>query len=297
MRVRRGGGLAAVLVAAAVAGCGGDGGQVPADLVTSGSPPPTPYRGPLHVPVAEPADDEEADSEEPEAIMARAGAAGLALECDGDVYSGGGGDRWSEGDGGDTPEEGLLAWFDIEQPGLPESGYRVERREPDRVLFSLDVAGETKVAVVVAKDQPHRPGWGPDSTASCDPAELPESFTDARPDAYEIWTDRDGRRVPTTAVSSNTGPEHCEWQTAHFLGTGRGPDARLYARDPEGVLPREMLTAPFDATAALPRDAEDTGYRLRDWQLWTVPDRSAVYVRTPAGVEKWPQVRRGMGCA
>lgn len=69
------------------------------------------------------------------------------------------------------PEEGLNAYFDIYQPEEPDYGYRVERREGDRVLFSFDVRGRTKVAVVVAKDQPHRPGWGPETSASCDPSE------------------------------------------------------------------------------------------------------------------------------
>lgn len=61
----------------------------------------------------------------------------------------------------------------------------MERKEKDRVLFSYDVKGRAKVAVVVAKDQPHRPGWDPETNASCDPSELPASFTDS---TYEIWT-------------------------------------------------------------------------------------------------------------
>ncbi|MER6458536.1 hypothetical protein ABT270_38945 [Streptomyces sp900105245] len=56
----------------------------------------------------------------------------------------------------------------------PDHGYRAERREADRALYSVDVKGRTKVAVVVAKDQKDRPGWGPPETnAACDPAELP----------------------------------------------------------------------------------------------------------------------------
>nr|BBJ55816.1 hypothetical protein SAVMC3_84450 [Streptomyces avermitilis] len=60
---------------------------------------------------------------------------------------------WSRDDGGATPEEGLQAYFDLEQAEDPHYGYRVEREERDRVLYSFDVHGRTKVAVVVAKDQ------------------------------------------------------------------------------------------------------------------------------------------------
>ncbi|MFF9156152.1 hypothetical protein ACF1AB_28435 [Streptomyces sp. NPDC014846] len=38
------------------------------------------------------------------------------------------------------------------QPVQPDHGYRAEHREADRALYSVDVKGRTKVAVVVAKD-------------------------------------------------------------------------------------------------------------------------------------------------
>ncbi|MFI0820565.1 hypothetical protein ACH4TX_30615 [Streptomyces sp. NPDC021098] len=287
---RRAGGAGAVVLATAlsVAGCGGEAGG---KLVIEGTPPATPYSGPLRVPFK---DADADDNESPKALLAESGAAGRALECDGDIYSGGGGDRWSRGDGGSTPEGGLKAYFDIEQPDVPQEGYRVEREARDRVLYSLDVRGRTKVAVIVAKDQPHRPGWGPEASASCDPAELPRSFTDRQ--SYEIWTEEDGDRVPVSLLSSSEGSAHCDWQSAHFLGMGRGSSSRLYARDPGGVLPPSMLTSRYDGDAPLPPDAKDTGYRLNDWRLWLAADRSKAYVRTPRGVEAWPTVRRGMGC-
>lgn len=169
------------------------------------------------------------------------GAAGRALECDGDIYSGGGSEPWSKGDGGATPEEGLKLHFEIEQPDLPQYGYRVERKEADRVLYSFDVDRRTKIAIIVAKDRKGRPGWGPETTATCDPAELPSSYTDKQP--YRVWTDKDGRRVPVSKVSSSAGSAHCDWQEADFLEWGAGSgggsaDRKVYARDPEGVLPR-----------------------------------------------------------
>lgn len=276
-----------VLVASAAVACGGDRAEEP--VVVDGTVPSVPYSGPLHVPA------KNLDEDSARATRIESGAAGRALECDGEIYSGGGGGRWSKGDGGTTPEEGLKAYFDIEQPDVPRYGYRVERKEKDRVLYSFDVGGKTKVAVIVAKDQKHRPGWGPETTASCDPSELPASFTDKQ--WYEIWTDRHGKRVPITEINSSVGAAHCDWQKAHFLALGEGREAKLYARDPDGVLSDSMLTSPYDGEVRMPAGAHDTGYRYHDWQLWLTDDPSKAYVRTSDGVEAWPLVKEGMGCA
>ncbi|MFD9000092.1 hypothetical protein ACFV0T_03750 [Streptomyces sp. NPDC059582] len=272
-----------VLAALTAVGCG-----TGENVVVEGTPPATPYGGPLHVPARA---SEESGAR---AALAESGAAGRALECDGEIAAGGQGETWSEGDGGDTPEEGLAAYFGMEQPGVPSAGYRVEREEAGRVLFSYDVDGRTKVAVVVAKDGADRPGWGPETTAFCDPAEFPASWTDSH--GYEIWTDRDGHRVPTSRVSSSAGEEHCDWQRAHFLELNRDEERRLYARDPDGVLEPGMLTAAYDGDVRLPRDAHDTGYRFEDRRLWLTDDPSTAYVRTSDGVEAWRLVRPDMGC-
>ncbi|OIJ68930.1 hypothetical protein [Streptomyces mangrovisoli] len=283
---RRRGGLfaltALLVVAPGVAGCrSGDdikNGPVYTDSVSA---PATPYSGPLYVPVrAKGATGVDAS-----------GASGRALECDGRMYSGGRSDPWSRGDGGSTPVEGLLAYFDMEQPDVPRSGYRVERREHDRVLFSYDVAGRTKVAVIVAKDRPDRPGWGPETSASCDPSEFPAKVAESL--GYEVWTDRDGHRLPVTEVRSDTGPGHCGWESAHFLELD---GKREYASDPHGVLPSEMLTAPYRANVKLPADAHDTGYRFRGRQLWLTDDRSTAYVRVDGRVQAWPEVKEGVAC-
>ncbi|MFJ3669306.1 hypothetical protein ACIPSE_22915 [Streptomyces sp. NPDC090106] len=274
------------LLIAVAAGCGtGDG-----DVVVGGTAPATPYDGLLHLPVKE----VDVDDEDGRAGLLDSGAAARALECEAEIYTAGGSDPWSEGDGGATPEDGLRAYFAMEQPEVPERGYRVEREEAGRVLYSYDVGGRTKVAVIVAKDREDRPGWGPETSASCDPAELPASWTDSK--GYEVWTDRDGDRVPVAVVSSAVGAAHCDWQSAHFLGLGEGRDARTYARDPQGVLGPETLTGRYDGDATLPAGARDSGYRLDDWRLWLTDDPARVYVRTPDGVEAWPRVRQGGLC-
>ncbi|GGT22912.1 hypothetical protein [Streptomyces chromofuscus] len=283
--MRRGRRTAAVtvLVAATAAGCAAD----PAgreDLVITGTPPARPYDGPLHIPARATGEHTE------QAVHLEAGAAARALECDGPIHTGGPSGGWSRDDGGATPEEGLAAHFALEQPEVPDHGYRVERREGDRVLYSFDVGGRTKVAVVVAKDRPDSPGWGPETSAVCDPAELPASFTDTQP--YDIWTDARGHRVPFAELHTIEGDAHCDWQSVTFLQTPRG----TYARDPEGALPATALIAPYVADTRLPAEARDTGRHDGERHLWLTGDTSAVYVRTPGGVESWPRVTPGLGC-
>ncbi|MFG2958105.1 hypothetical protein ACGF5O_30870 [Streptomyces sp. NPDC048291] len=277
-------GLAAtVLAAAAVVGC--DGARGP-DVVVEGTPPATPYRGPLDIAT------KEADASSPQAMRIASGAAGRALECDGEIYWGTGPDGWSDSDGGGSPEDGLRLFFDMFDPEVPRDGYRVERRGADRVLYSYDVRGRTKVAVVVAKDQRDRPGWGPETNASCDPSELPASVTSGQ-GRHEIWTDARGHRVPVTKITSSAGAGHCGWQSAHFLTVG----GRTYVRDPHGVFAEDsVLAGRYDGDATMPADAHDTGYRFRGWRLWLTQDGDTAYVRTSHGVEAWPKERRGFAC-
>ncbi|MEU4039464.1 hypothetical protein [Streptomyces collinus] len=272
----------AVPVALTAVGCD-DGARAP--VVVEGTPPATPYRGPLYVPTRF------VDDSGPRALRPASGAAGRALECDGQMFEGGGPDGWSRSDGGDTPEDGLRLYFDMFEPGQPDHGYRAERTESDRVLYSFDVGGRTKVAVVVAKDQKGRPGWGPETNAACDPAELPGRWAAVL--GYEVWTDRAGERVPVRRLSSHPGPEHCDWQSAHFLTLGE----RTYVRDPEGVFRRDgLIDARYRQRVRMPADARDTGYHRRGRHLWLTADRDTAYVRTSAGVEAWPRAPRGVAC-
>jgi hypothetical protein len=280
--MRRGLPAVAVLTVVTVAGCGG---APRPDLVVKGTPPASAYGGPLYVPTRQ------TDASGPRALRLASGAAGRALECDGEIFEGSGPDGWSEPEGGRTPQDGLRLFFDMVQPGLPDHGWRVERRAGQRVLYSYDVGGRTKAAVVVAKDQKNRPGWGPETNASCDPAEFPAAFAAAQ--GWEVWTDRHGRRVPVSRLTSSAGPAHCGWQSAHFLDL----DGTTYARDPDGALGDELLTAPYRGRVRMPADARDTGYRYRDRRLWLTPDHATAYVRTPDGVEAWPRLEEGVGCA
>ncbi|MFF9086252.1 hypothetical protein ACF1BE_07560 [Streptomyces sp. NPDC014991] len=274
--------VVAALTAVSAAGC--DDGPPPL-LAVKGTPPASPYSGPLYVPTRN------TDGTGPHALRLASGAAGRALECDGEIFDGSGPDAWSAADGGDTPEEGLARYFDMAQPQDPDGGYRVERRSADRVLYSYDVAGRTKVAVVVARDQKDRPGWGPETNASCDPAELPARYAAAW--GWEVWTDGHGRRLPVTRISGSAGSGHCGWQSAHFLRL----DDRTYVRDPGGVLGRDgLLRAPYRGDVRMPATAHDTGYHHRDRRLWLTDDRNTAYVSTSHGVEAWPRAKERTGC-
>lgn len=146
-----------------------------------------PYRGPLKTKAPDIDGDED--------NVQGGGASVLALECAGKPYQGGGGDDgWGASDGADSPDEALNALVADEfSRSLPRRGYRVEREAGRRVLYSYDVGGRTRVAVIVAKDLPHRPGWGLETYAQCDPSEFARrdrAHLDVR-----VWEDRQGRPV------------------------------------------------------------------------------------------------------
>jgi hypothetical protein len=274
-----------ILVAglAATAGCGG-GGSVPvADgVVVKGSTPPSPYAGPLRVKAAAARDDDP---------LAGAGAALRALECAGKPYLGGSGeDEWGDGDGGDTAAQALQLFLRDGNDEVPGTGYRVEHQDAERVLYSFDAGGRTRVAVIVAKDRPHRPGWGWETFAQCDPSEFPKSVRDELP--VRVWEDRTGRTVPVTVVGSRSGAEHCDWQDVEFLSLGK----RSYVRDPGGALPRELLRSVYAGDVPMPAGATDTGYRRDGRALWLAADGSSAYVRTADGIERWPGTTTTIAC-
>ena len=269
------------------AGCGAS------TAVVQGEPVPQPYTGPMRV-----AQDFADDA----TVLERSGAAGRALECDGAPYNGGGGDyRDGLESVQGSPQEALENWLEREGFGLlPDTGYRIEREDDDRVLLSYDVEEGTKVAVIAAdgvRDYNDDEGWGVESWAQCDPAELPGRVTDAL--GIGVWEDASGNRVPVTDVHSFSGPEHCDWQDITFLVVGPEEKADQYLRDTTGAL-AELLRTAYAADATLPADATDTGLRRNGRQLWLDADGRAAYlvsVDDPADVERWPAAKEPIGCA
>lgn len=268
-------GIGAVLLLL-TAGCG-------SDVVTEGKPVGDPYEGPLHVRVSQP------DHEDP---LVSSGAAGKALECSGKPYLGSTGRSWGVEGGHGSAVEALESFVGDDGAAVPARGYRVEREEKGRTLFSFDVRGTTKVAVIVAdriRDDDGDAGWGVETFAQCDPAEFPASVTKEL--GIQVWTEN-GRRVPTTVLNSRRGPEHCDWGSVTFL-TLKGD---TFIKDPRGVLSSEGLESAFDADASLPENATDTGYMLDRQRLWLAPDRTAAYLVSDRKVERWPAAAEAIGC-
>ena len=226
-------------------------------------------------------------------MRARSGAAGRAVECSGKLWNGSTGSNWGLHGGHADPARALRRFMDEPFSSLPSTGYRVERDEPGRVLYSYDVDGRTKVAVIVSNlvPQQEEDGWSVETFAMCDPAEWPADVTDEL--GLGVWSDRGGKRVPTSILVSAKGPEHCDWQSATILSV----NDKTYYRDPEGVLPSAWFETRYDGRAELPLNAKDTGYRRNDQQLWVAADRSAVNVVNGDHVERWPAPVKPGGCA
>ncbi len=137
------------------------------------------------------------------------------------------------------------------------SGYRIERVDDGRALLSWDVEERTRVAVVVKEDvtdyQGHT-GWGVESWASCDPAELGDEV--AADLGIELWTDANGRPVPTSEVVSSPGPEHCGWQDTTWLHLGLASDIDRtydeYVSNDDGGELADYLTTTADDSAPCP---------------------------------------------
>lgn len=288
--------LVAVATLLLLAGCGSS------SVVAEGGPVSSPYDGPMDLPV---------DHSDMATVAERSGAAGRALECDGRPYDGGGADYDSGLASVQGSAEGALEnLFEQDFLGrqLPADGYRVEREDNGRVLFSYDVGEQTKIAFVAAdsvRDYDDDEGWGVEAWAQCDPAELPAEVTEALD--LEVWEDESGARVPVTKVRSFPGAEHCDWEDITFLHLGPERDPDEYLRDPTGEL-AELLRTTYDASAALPDGATDTGFRRDGRQLWLGKQlgnrlgnrHDAAYlvsVEDPHDVERWPAAKRPIGCA
>ena len=279
----------AIAACVGASGCGNGAGAVVAQDVapvasqpTSSSSPVSPYNGPLHIAITRPDDPD---------VAVRAGAAAAALECSAKPHLGGPGETH---EAAANPQAALQKFLSTSPYSVPRSGYLVEREEPQRVLFSHDVDGRTKVAVIVSdvvRGQGFEPGWSVESLALCDPAELSAAASDNL--GIDVWTDRKGERVATTVLSSRRGAAHCEWQSATFLYL----HDEQFVADPQGVLSGSSFKATYAARTALPPDAKDTGYTRAVSALWVAADRSAVYlVAADGSAQRWPAVREKIGC-
>jgi hypothetical protein len=270
-----------------LAGC-----ATPSGVVTTGEPVGRPYAGPMDLPVSH------ADRA---SVVERSGTAGRALECEAAPYDGGGADYDSGLASVQRSAPRALANYLAEDGGpIPDRGYRVEREDDGRTLFSYDVGGRTKIALVAADDVHDYngdEGWGIEAWAACDPSELPESVTEAL--GVQVWLDDSGHRVPVATVRSERGPAHCDWQDLTFLSLGPDRRGAQFVRDAGGEL-RAFLHSAFDPRATLPENAKDTGYHRGGRRLWLAADGRAAYlvaVGDPDDVERWPGAKDRVACS
>ncbi|MER5945494.1 hypothetical protein ABT127_05480 [Streptomyces sp. NPDC001904] len=259
-------------------------------IVAKPAAPATPYSGPLKAKTPERVGED--------SPLEGGGAALLTLECTGRPHEAGAfADEGSGDDGAGSAAEALARQAADGFYEMPDRGYRVEARSGHRVLYSYDVAGRTRAAVIVAED---RRGWFAETHAACDPSEY-RARERARLSVM-VWQDTRGRAVSTAKVVGWMGAEHCDWQSVEFLTLGRGDDGRLrgrqFLRDPERKLADlDGLTTTYANDVPLPADAVDTGYRHDGRELWLAPDKSRAYVRDADGaVERWPGRDEPVGC-
>ncbi len=114
------------------------------------------------------------------------------------------------------------------------------------------------------------------------------------------WTTTDGCLVRTDVILEFLGPQHCGQETARTLTVGdpvgsaftSRSDSVTFVRDPNGSMGDRAVQRALRLDAALPDDAEDTGFRQGSTELWVVPDMRAIYLSDGDDVERWPR-RRG----
>lgn len=225
----------------------------------------------------------------------RAGAAATFIDCEHGVWQGGWTSDFGPLGSGAEPDEALEDMIQGGTLGMPDENFVAVGQDDGRVLYVYEVADSPKAALVIADsasvqlDTEDR--WAVETFASCDPAEFDPSTDDEIP--QQVWQDADGNRVPTSVITSARGPEHCDWEIVTFLTL----DGQGYISDPDDVLDGRGFVAPFDADAALPPDAVDTGYQQADRRLWLSSDRSIAYVVTEDAVEAWPSSAEEFACA
>lgn len=114
-----------------------------------------------------------------------------------------------------------------------------------------------------------------------------------------VWRNGDRLAVSAEALNVIRGPQHCGWESAAILHVGwplgreseDNSQSRQYVRDPQGALPRDVVSTPPDLAAVLPEDAEASGFVTDGLELWISPSEvdEAVYLVTEGGAERWPR--------
>ncbi|MCV0402214.1 MAG: hypothetical protein K5924_00735 [Chloroflexi bacterium] len=230
-----------------------------------------------------------------------AGAASTAdlLACDGPISDLGGRSESGFGDsaGAASADEAFRAWLPTSAFAIPRSGYRKLGSDANRHVYVFEAAGRAKVVVLFEPVLDEVNGGMPfilTELRACAPSEWGADADLGQ--GVVIWEHEETGRV----LFDRAGSEHCDWESVRILHVDR-PDGTLgaqYVRDPQRVLRGAGLLDSYADDVELPDGAEFSGYRSTDgMELWFTPENRAAFVVTPDGVERWPRVRDGIGCA
>jgi hypothetical protein len=238
------------------------------------------------------------------------GAAGTVVRCSGPVTGSTSTAPYAGEDTGATPQAALDAarrWYTWDGA---QDGFVLARVEPARRLYVLEVTGVAKQALILrhgpaltgdgSRDTVTR--WWLESWARCDYAELPDRV--AREQGLEIWTDRDGRRQPTSTIVSfrSTGDCFAGMTSLDLRGPGeggskKGPEPIEYVSHPPAELRTEYFERDFVEHVAVPADAVDSGYERDGDHLWLSKNRGTAFVGQRQDADAWPKAVRPIRCA
>lgn len=263
-----------------------------APVVTDANPATPPYTGPLYVEVPD-TTPQDAD---------RSGAAGLVVQCRfGHEGSSAYAPPYEFKEAGKTPELALRNTPNGRVFNAAKAGLIRVRTEPDRVLYTYEVDGVTKLAAILHHGpigfHHERTGWYLESEATCDPAEFPDPAVIGL-GQVQIWTDPAGQRAPAAKISSFDDNDNCvPGSTWLDLDRGQQEGGRTYVRGAGPDL-KVFFDEDWVPSQPLPASAVSTGYSRNGRSLWLSPDGRRAFVGAQSDdVEMWPGTTQPLGCA
>lgn len=107
-----------------------------------------------------------------------------------------------------------------------------------------------------------------------------------------VWQGPEGA---LSDVVERSGPEHCDWQSATIIGLKIDGQPARFVYDPKDMVPPNGSDHPGGRPppieAPLPADAEPTGFRHGDREIWLSASEGndAIYIVSPEVTQRWPR--------
>lgn len=107
-----------------------------------------------------------------------------------------------------------------------------------------------------------------------------------------VWQGPEGA---LSDVVERSGPEHCDWQSATIIGLKIDGQSARFVYDPKDTVPPNGSDFPGGRPppieAPLPADAEPTGFRHGDREIWLSASEGsdAIYIVSPEVTQRWPR--------